>query len=61
MVHDFLGEDGCAEFAGVDPERATQLEDVHDLFDAGALCECALNVAADAGGVEVRARRCHVN
>jgi hypothetical protein len=45
----FFGKDGCAEFAGVNPERPAQLEYFHDLLDAGSLCERARNVAADAG------------
>jgi hypothetical protein len=55
MVGQFFGKDGCAEFAGVNPERPAQLEYFHDLLDARSLCERARNAAADARGVEVGA------
>jgi hypothetical protein len=47
LVGQFLGQDRRAEFAGVDPERTTELEDLHDLFDRAALGERALNLAVD--------------
>ena len=48
VVGQVLGEDGRAEFAGVDPECKGEFEDLHVLFDGCALGERSLNLAANA-------------